>query len=86
MLTPDKELAWAQAILDREQNAFLGENPTKAQMNAWANACINSGMGPIAHAYGEVAVFALLTSWASTAQQRAARAEKLAMAVPEGSC
>lgn len=60
------ELRIAQAVLDREQVAFLGDAPSRAQMSAWFNACLNSGCGPIKERYGDTAVAILLKAWVET--------------------
>lgn len=61
------ELKRAQAVLDREQVAFLGPTPQNEQLSAWFNACLNSACGPIADKYGSVVVAGLLQTWADRA-------------------
>ena len=63
-----EQLSAAQAVLDREQTAFLGDAPSRAQLSAWFNACLNSACGPIKHRYGDAAVVALLETWAEVAR------------------
>ena len=71
----DLALETAQAVLDREQVAFLGEEPGRAQMSAWFNACLNSGCGPIKDRYGDAVVWALLRVWTEEVRTRAEAAE-----------
>lgn len=71
----DLALENAQAVLDREQVAFLGDTPERARMSAWFNACLNSGCGPIKDRYGDAAVWALLHLWTEEVRVRAEAAE-----------
>lgn len=64
------EQGQAQKILDREQIAFLGSDPSKAMLNAWFTACLNSACGPIKEKYGNVAVWGLLQIWVATVAER----------------
>lgn len=67
----DQMLADAQAVLDREQIAFLGDTQERDRMSAWFNACLNSACGPIKSKYGDIAAAVLLQTWADTARSKA---------------
>lgn len=64
----------AQLILDDAQRRFLGPRPTRERIVAWCNACINSGTGPIADRFGDVAVAGVLQLWSGTVAEKIARA------------
>ena len=64
------DLTEAQAVLDREQVAFLGSEPERARLTAWFNACLNSACGPVGEKYGDVAVWGLLQVWTATVAAR----------------
>jgi hypothetical protein len=72
----------AQAVLDREQPKFLGGDPSSARLSAWFNACMNSGVGPIAVAYGDLAVATLLNTWLVRVREKIAK-DAAAMSAPE---
>ena len=59
-----------QAILDKAQIAFLGSDPSNEQISAWFGACLNSACGPVGSKYGNVAVWALLTTWVATVEEK----------------
>jgi len=69
-------LADAQALLNKAQTSFLGADPSKEQMSAWFNACLNSACGPIGDKYGNVAVYGLLKVWMASVESRLTPEEK----------
>ena len=74
----DTCLQQAQSVLDREQIAFLGKDPSRNQISSWFNACINSACGPVGDKYGHVAVLVLLKTWVDTVEKKALEAENQA--------
>lgn len=71
-------LEQAQSVLDREQIAFLGRDPSRNQISSWFNACLNSACGPVGDKYGHVAVLVLLKTWVQAVEKKALDAENQA--------
>ena len=72
-MTPQQKTA--QAALDREQVAFLGDAPSREQITAWFNACLNSACGPMADRYGHEVAEVMLRLWVVTISQKAQAAK-----------